>query len=142
MSGYLNSEVALIKLDSSGALVWHAFLGGSGADYGRDIYALSASYSWPVARRWMLGVGGLVTNQMIDDDQRTMTLRLDAMWSLGLAAEWQWTDSRRVNMSVSYFGMDDAPVTTAELPIVGSLQGEFTSRDTVLLQIGMSWGSL
>lgn len=30
------------KLDSSGALVWHAFLGGSGDDYGRDIYALSA----------------------------------------------------------------------------------------------------
>jgi len=107
-----------------------------------DIYALSTSYSWPVSDCWMLGVGGLVTNQMIDDDQRTMTLRLDALWSLGLAAEWRWTDSRRVNMSVSYFGMDDAPVTTAELPVFGSLSGKFTSRDTVLFQIGMSWGSL
>lgn len=107
-----------------------------------DIYAVSTSYTWPVSPRWMLGVGGLVTNQMIDDDERTMTLRLDALWSLGLAAEWRWTDSRSVKMSISYMGMDDAPVTTPSLPVVGSLHGKFTSRDTVLLQIGMSWGSL
>ena len=107
-----------------------------------DIYALSTSYSWPASERWMLGVGGLVTNQMIDDDERTMTLRLDALWSLGLAAEWRWTDSRRVKMSVSYMGMDDAPVTTPSIPGFGSLEGRFTSRDTLLFQVGMSWNSL
>ena len=107
-----------------------------------DIYALSGSYTWPVADRWMLGVGGLVTNQMIDDDERSMTLRLDALWSLGLAAEWQWTTSRRVKMSVSYMGMDDAPVSTPSIPGFGSLEGKFTQRDILLLQLGMSWGSL
>ena len=107
-----------------------------------DIYALSTSYSWPASDRWMLGVGGLVTNQMIDDDERTMTLRLDALWSLGLAAEWRWTDSRNVKMSVSYMGMDDAPVSTPGIPGFGSLQGKFTRRDTVLFQVGMSWGSI
>jgi long-chain fatty acid transport protein len=107
-----------------------------------DIYALSASYSWPVSRRWMLGVGGLITNQMIDDDERTMTLRLDALWSLGLAAEWRWTDARSVKFSVSYIGMDDAPVSTPSIPGFGSLEGRFTSRDTVLLQVGVSWNSL
>jgi len=105
----------------------------------RDIYALSASYSWPVARRWMLGVGGLVTNQMIDDDERSMTLRLDALWSLGLAAEWRWTDARSVKVSVSYVGMDDAPVSTPSIPGFGSLQGRFTRRDTLILQVGVSW---
>ena len=107
-----------------------------------DIYALSASYSWPVARGWMLGVGGLVTNQMIDDDERTMTLRLDALWSLGLAAEKRWTDSRSIRISVSYVGMDDAPVATPAIPGFGSLEGKFTSRDTLLFQVGMSWNSL
>jgi len=107
-----------------------------------DIYALSTSYSWPVSRGWMLGVGGLVTNQMIDDDERTMTLRLDALWSLGLAAEWRWTDSRSVKVSVSYVGMDDAPVSTPSIPGFGSLEGKFTSRDTLLFQVGMSWNSL
>jgi long-chain fatty acid transport protein len=107
-----------------------------------DIYALTASYSWPVSDRWMMGLSGLATNQMIDDDERTMTLRLDALWSIGIGAEWQWTDSRRVKFSVSYMGLDDAPVTTAEIPGVGSLQGEYKSRDTLLFQIGMNLGSL
>ena len=107
-----------------------------------DIYALSTSYSWPVSDRWMLGVGGLITNEMIDDDERTMTLRLDALWSAGVAAEWQWTDSRRVKMSLSYIGLDDAPVVTASIPGPGSLEGKFKSRDTLLFQIGVNWGSI
>jgi long-chain fatty acid transport protein len=107
-----------------------------------DIYALSASYTWPAADRWMLGVGGLVTNQMIDDEQRGMTLRLDSLWSIGVTAERQWTDSRRVTFGLSYFGIGDAPVTTPRIPGLGSLEGKFTSRDAVLLQIGMSFGSL
>jgi long-chain fatty acid transport protein len=107
-----------------------------------DIYALSTSYTWPVSERWMLGLGALVTNQMVDDEDRTITLRLDALWSAGLAAEWQWTDSRKVKISMSYLKMDDAPVSTPSIPGVGSLQGKFESRDTLLLQIGMSWGSL
>jgi long-chain fatty acid transport protein len=107
-----------------------------------DIYALSASCSWPVGGRWMLGAGGLVTNQMIDDDERSMTLRLDALWSLGLAAEWRWTDARSIKASVSYVGMDDAPVSTPRIPGFGSLDGRFTRRDTLLFQIGVSWNSL
>jgi long-chain fatty acid transport protein len=107
-----------------------------------DIYALSASCTWPVSSRWMLGVGGLLTNQMIDDDERTMTLRLDALWSLGLAAEWRWTDARSVKISMSYVGMDDAPVSTPSIPGFGSLDGRFTSRDTLLFQVGVSWNSL
>jgi long-chain fatty acid transport protein len=108
----------------------------------KDIYALSASYTWPVSRDWLLGVGGLVTNQMIDDDERTMTLRLDALWSLGLAAEWRWTDSRSIRISMSYVGMGDAPVSTPSIPGFGSLEGKFTSRDTLLFQVGVSWNSL
>jgi hypothetical protein len=87
-------------------------------------------------------VSGLVTNQMIDDDERTMTLRLDALWSAGAAAEWQWTESRTVKMSLSYLGLGDAPVRTAEIPGLGSLEGKFKSRDTIMLQVGVTWGSL
>ena len=107
-----------------------------------DIYAITTSYTWPVSPRWMLGVNAMATNKMIDDDERTMTLRLDALWSAGVAAEWQWTASRTVKLSASYMGMDDAPVTTPDIPGVGSLQGKFTSRDIFLFQIGMTWGSL
>lgn len=107
-----------------------------------DIYALSASYSWPVTQRWTLGAGGLITNQMIDDDERTMTLRLDSLWSLGIAGEWRWTDTRNVKVSVSHFAMGDAPVSTPSIPGFGSLEGRFTSRDAWLLQVGVSWNPL
>jgi long-chain fatty acid transport protein len=107
-----------------------------------DIYAITTSYTWPVSPRWMLGVSGLVTNQMIDDDDRTMTLRLDALWSVGVGAEYKWTDTRTIKLSLSYMGLDDAPVTTPHIPQVGSLQGKFEKRDTLLLQIGITWDSL
>jgi long-chain fatty acid transport protein len=98
-----------------------------------DIYSIATSYTWPVSSRWMMGVSGLVSNQMIDDDERTMTLRLDALWSVGAAAEWQWSESRTVKMSLSYMGLGDAPVNTPDIPGYGSLQGKFDSRDTILL---------
>ena len=104
--------------------------------------SMAECYSWPVAQRWMLGVSGLVTNEMLDDDERTMTLRLDSLWSLGIGAEWQWTDRRRVQFAVSYFGMGDGPVRTAEIPGVGALEGEFKSRDTFLFQVSVDLGAL
>ena len=108
----------------------------------KDIYALAASYSWPLSDRWMLGVGGFYADEMVDDDKRTMTLRLDSVWSAGIGAEWQWTENRSVTTSLSYVGVGDAPVTTAEIPGIGALEGEYTSRDTWLLRIGISFGSI
>lgn len=32
--------------------------------------------------------------------------------------------------------------STPEIPGYGSLQGKFESRDTILLQVGVTWGSL
>jgi long-chain fatty acid transport protein len=107
-----------------------------------DIYAAAVSYTFPVSNRWMLGVGGALTNELVDDDNRTMALRLDAIWTLGVAAQYQWTDERSVRASLSYIAAGDAPVETGEIPGLGSLQGEFESRDTVLFQIGMSFGGL
>jgi long-chain fatty acid transport protein len=107
-----------------------------------DICAVSSSYTWPISNRLMLGVAGQVTNQIIDDDERTMTLRLDSVWTVGAAAEWQWTESRTLKASLSYLDLGEAPVTTPEIPIFGSLQGQFKSRDAILLQVGMTWGSL
>ena len=71
-----------------------------------------------------------------------MTLRLDALWSAGVAAEWQWTETRTIKMSIAYMGVGDAPVTTPDIPVLGSLEGKFESRDTLLFQLGMTWGSL
>jgi len=110
-------------------------------DY-NDIYGAAVSYTFPVSERWMLGFGGAITNDMVDDDERTMILRMDSIWTLGVAAEYQWRENRKIRASLTYVGMGDAPVETAEIPGLGSLQGEYTSRDTWLFQVGMSFGGM
>ncbi len=107
-----------------------------------DIYGLALSYTWPVAPRWMLGVGGMLTNQFIDDDDRTMTLRLDSIFSAGVAAQWQWKPDYRVKAALSYMDFGDAPVTTEPIPGIGSFQGEYTTRYTLLFQLSLSYGAL
>jgi long-chain fatty acid transport protein len=107
-----------------------------------DVYGFSVAYTWPIAKRWRLGVGGLATNQFIDDDQRTSSLRLDAIWSAGVAAERQWDAGRRLKFSLSYLDFGDAPVDSAPIPGLGSYSGSYTSRSTLLFQLGISWGGL
>jgi hypothetical protein len=36
----------------------------------------------------------------------------------------------------------NAPVSTPSIPGFGSVEGKFTSRDTLLIQVGASWNSL
>jgi long-subunit fatty acid transport protein len=108
----------------------------------QDIYALSVGYSWPVTPRWMLGVAGIYVDDMIEDDERTMTLRLDSIWSLALAAEWQWKEGRKLQLGLSYMDLGDAPVTTPDIPGIGAVAGKFSNREAILLRVGLAFGSL
>lgn len=105
-----------------------------------DILALSDSYSWPVADNWRLGVGGFYVSDMIDDENRTMAPRLDSMWSLGVGFQWQWKDNRNVTASLNYLETGDAPVSTPEIPGIGSVAGAFTNRQTIYFRIAISFG--
>lgn len=106
-------------------------------DY-EDIFALSASYSWPVANKWRVGVGGFFVSDMIDDENRTLTLRMDSMWSLGVGFEWQWKDNRTVTASLNYLQAGDAPVSTPDIPGIGSVTGAYTDRQTVYFRVAIS----
>jgi long-chain fatty acid transport protein len=106
-----------------------------------DIYAFTTSYSFPVSSRWMLGVSGFYVDDMIKDDNRTFTLRLDSLWGFGLGAEWQWDERRKVEFSASYIEIGDAPVTGASIPGIGSLGGSFSDRQVIQLQVALKFGA-
>ena len=78
---------------------------------------------------------------MVEDDKRTVTLRLDAMWAVGVGIEWRWKDNRAISATLNYLQMGDAPVTTPNIPLIGSMTGQFTDRQTIWLQIGMNFGT-
>jgi long-chain fatty acid transport protein len=106
-----------------------------------DIFAVSGSYSRQVADRWRVGIGGFITNDMVEDDMRSLLLRLDRIWSLGAGFEWQWTENRRVTATLNYLKIDDAPVTTPPVGDVGTITGKYTQRDTIYLRVALALGS-
>lgn len=104
-----------------------------------DILAMSASYSWPIKDRWRLGIGGFYVSDMLKDDNRTVALRLDSVWSLGAGVEWKWKENRTVTASLNFLKSGDAPVSTPELPGFGSVAGEFTERHTIYFRVALSF---
>jgi long-chain fatty acid transport protein len=106
-----------------------------------DIFGLSVGYNLPLNDRWRLGFGALYIDDMIEDDNRTLTLRLDSMWSLGIGFQWRWKKNRVITGSLNYVMIDDAPVNTPAIPGVGSVTGRYTERKTIWLQIGINTGS-
>ena len=78
---------------------------------------------------------------MIEDDNRTITLRLDSLWAVGIGIEWQWTDKRALSATLNYLEIGDAPVTSPDIPLIGSVTGRYSDRQTIWLQIGMNIGS-
>ena len=103
-----------------------------------DFFAYSASYSWPVADKWRLGLGGFYVTDMISDENRTLTLSLDSLWSVGMGVEWQWKKSRTVTASLNYLEAGNAPVSTPALPEIGPVTGAYTSRQTVYFRVAIS----
>ena len=105
-----------------------------------DIFALSAAYSWPVADRWRVGIGGAWVDDMIEDEKRTMTLRLDSVWGLGVGVEWQWKPDRTITATLNYFEIDEAPVTREAIGGLGVVNGRYTDRGSVVLRVALSLG--
>jgi hypothetical protein len=59
-----------------------------------------------------------------------------------LGIEWQWTEERTVSTSISYLGIGDAPVTSPTIPGLGAITGEYTSRDVIQIEIGVTFGGV
>ena len=92
-SDFSNFELAEIYVNGDN-------LSENDAEY-EDIFALSASYSRPIADRWRIGFGAMYVDDMIDDDKRTLTLRLDSRWSLGFGFQWRWKDDRWISATLN-----------------------------------------
>ena len=61
---------------------------------------------------------------------------------MGAEIEWQWTENRNVLFGLSYMTLGDAPIDAVEIPGLGSTQGEYSSRDILMLRVGLTFGAL
>ena len=106
-----------------------------------DVFAFSIGYHMPLSEGLRIGFGAFYASEMIKDEHRTMLLRLDDIWSVGVGLEWQWKDTRAVNVSLNYMQLGDAPTTSPDIPDYGSISGEYTDRGIIFLEAALSWGS-
>ena len=106
-----------------------------------DVFAFSIGYQRPVSERMRIGFGAFYVGEMIKDENRTMMLRLDDVWSVGVGIEWQWTDRRVLNVSLNYMEIGDAPTTSPDIPGFGTVSGRYTDRGIIYLETALSWGS-
>ncbi len=81
----------------------------------------------------------MFVDDMIEDENRTLTLRLDSLWSVGFGIEWQLNDRRAITAMINYLQVGDAPVTSPAIPGIGSVTGRFSDRQTIWLQVGMDF---
>jgi long-chain fatty acid transport protein len=105
-----------------------------------DIWGFSAGYSRPISDRLRIGFGGLYVDDMVADENRTLTLRLDSLWAVGVGLEWQWKPTRAVSATLNYLQLGDAPVTSPSIPLLGSVMGRYSERRTIFLELSMSFG--
>jgi len=105
-----------------------------------DIFAFSVGYNRPLTDRLRIGFGFMYADDMLDDDQRTMALRLDSLWSAGIGIEWQWTDRRAVIVNLNYLQVDDGPVESPPIGPLGVVTGEYSDRQTLWLNAALRFG--
>ena len=57
-----------------------------------DIWLCSVGYAWPVENNTTYKVGLMHVTQAVDDDKRTLTLRLDRIWAVGVGFSKKYGD--------------------------------------------------
>ena len=81
-----------------------------------------------------------MTDEIIEDENRTLMLRLDTATSYGIGIEWTTRKGNAWTATLNYLDMGDAPVESPDLPVIGVISGSYTKRDTIYLEVGYAFG--
>ena len=108
-----------------------------------DIWAYIAGYSFPLGNNFALSVAGIYVPEMVDDENRQLSLRLDEIWGAGIGIEWAYSDRLKFDTTFNYIDIGDSPIESDPVDTPGgpiTISGEFTDRDFVIWQFGVEWG--
>lgn len=77
-----------------------------------DLWAVTIGAGFPVDDRTTYKVGAMYLSEAVDDDKRTFSIRMDAVWGMGVGVSYDLTEQRRFDLNASFFNVGDAPVDT------------------------------
>ena len=108
-----------------------------GTDY-QDIWAgsLGVTYAWKPD--WTLRGGFLYLSSGVEDEDRTLFTRLDAMWAIGVGVGHQFNERRSLAVDITYFQFGDGEFKINDAPLVGDIEGEYDKNYGLGLSISVT----
>jgi long-chain fatty acid transport protein len=102
----------------------------------QDMWAGSLGATYALQPDWSLRGGILYLSAGLKDEDRTLLSRFDAMWAIGGGVEHEFKSGRKVAVDLTYFQFGDGEFTASNVPVVGSISGEYETNYGVALSVG------
>jgi len=105
----------------------------------KDIWVVTLGMGFPIDAQTTGKVGALYASKAIDDDKRTMALRLDRIWGVGVGITRKLKDST-LDINVNLYNTGDASVDTGDdNPSRGRVVGESDKPYALAADIAWHW---
>jgi long-chain fatty acid transport protein len=105
----------------------------------QDIFACTVGIGYPVNDKWALNSGVLYASKGVKDENRSFFLRLDRIIGIGIGTTYTLNQYKRIGINLNYYDLGEAPVETKNLPLVGSLTGEYSKNHAIAIELFYQW---
>jgi len=105
----------------------------------QDIWAGSLGATYALQPDWSLRGGALYISSGLEDADRTLLSRFDAMWAIGGGVEHAFKSGRKVSVDITYFQFGDGEFTVNAPVAGGTISGEYDTHYGVSLSVASSF---
>ena len=104
-----------------------------------DIWATTLGVNYALTPQWTAKSGAFYVSSAVDDEYRTASMRIDQMWGVGLGVEYEYRKDRSVAFDLTYVQLGDGKYTAQDVPVVGDIEGKYTTNYALVIGIGTKW---
>jgi len=105
----------------------------------QDIWAFSLGTTRDLNPEWSLRGGILYVSSGVEDEDRTLFTRLDAMWAIGAGVEHTFKSKRKLAVDVTYLQFGDGEFTTPSEPGVNTINGIYDTNYGISLGVSFTF---
>ena len=100
----------------------------------QDLYLGSIGYSWPMANGSTFSGGGFYVSEGVEDEDRTLALRLDTIYGVGAGVTRDFRNGE-LDFNVNVYRFGDAGVDTGDGGRRGRVVGESDTPWAVAIDV-------
>lgn len=105
-----------------------------------DIWTAALGVNYAVTPKWTVRSGVFYVSSPQDEEHRTVSMRLDQMWGVGLGFEYKYREARSISFDVTYIQFGEGKFTAYDVPVVGSdIEGKSTTNYGLVFGLGTKW---